>query len=131
MAKYLLLGAVGGPNFGDEVILSAWIATIKKNDSKAIILCDGYNLANLSTFVEDDIYTLSSDESIWACAYFSALDENSRFQNSWDRIQYGFYDVVQAQKAFHCIEMLSRMDIDQIHIIGGGVIPPPNNGLQK
>lgn len=122
MAKYLLIGAVGGPNFGDEVILSSWIKLIKEFDSGAVILCDGYNPDNVAQFVGSDVYTLKPDESLWACTYSAVSEQVQSSSNSWDEIQAGFRDSGKAWNVIKCVEAVRQHNIDQVHIIGGGYL---------
>lgn len=122
MAKYLLIGAVGGPNFGDEIILSAWIKAIREADNDAEILCDGYNPDNVAQFVGGDVYTLKSDESLWACTYSVVPDQEQKSSSSWRSIHDGFREPSRAWKAINCVDALAHYNIDQIHIIGGGYL---------
>jgi len=122
MAKYLLIGAVGGPNFGDEVILASWIKRIREFDSCSVIICDGYNSDNVAKFVDGDVYTLKPDESLWACTYSAVSEHVNDSSNSWDEIQASFYDPNRAWKVINCVEAVKRHNIDQIHIIGGGYL---------
>ncbi|MFW7355873.1 polysaccharide pyruvyl transferase family protein [Brucella tritici] len=122
MAKYLLIGAVGGPNFGDEVILASWIKIIREFDSCSVILCDGYNSDNVAKFVDGDVYTLKPDESLWACTYSAVSEHVHDSSNSWGEIQASFYDPSRAWNAINCVEAVKRHNIDQIHIIGGGYL---------
>lgn len=120
MARYMLIGALGGPNFGDEMMLLAWIDAIIREDKHAEIFCDGYNLSNVKKVVGTRANVLKIEESIWAATYKVLNTEVGEVV--WNDIQSCFEFLATANWSLECLEQLSIKKIDQIHIIGGGYL---------
>lgn len=119
MARYLLVGALGGPNFGDELILLTWINIIRRRDSSAKIYCDGYNLFNLKELVGDLADVVGQDESLWNVC--KVLDVNNS-GNYWDYINEKTKENTNFNIIIDCLSGLRERKIDQIHFVGGGYL---------
>ncbi|MCF7645051.1 polysaccharide pyruvyl transferase family protein [Bacillus subtilis] len=119
MARYLLVGALGGPNFGDELILLTWINIIRQRDSSAEIYCDGYNLFNLKELVGDLADVVSQDESLWNVC--KILDVNNS-GNYWNYINKKTKENTNFNIIIDCLAGLRERKIDQIHFVGGGYL---------
>ncbi len=119
MARYLLIGAVGGPNFGDELILLTWINIIRRRDPAANIICDGYNLVNLKKYVEGLADVVEEKESLWRIGW--ALKPESK-TGIWADISIKSNNDENSKIIIECLSSLQCRKIDQIHIIGGGYI---------
>ena len=117
MARYLLIGAVGGPNFGDELILLTWINAIRQKDPQAQIFCDGYNLENLKEFVGELAIVVAENESLWRVC--SILERDNQ-EDIWAYIRDKVAIEENNQLMADCLFSLREKNFDQIHIIGGG-----------
>ncbi len=118
MGRYLLIGALGGPNFGDEIILAAWINAIRRKDPMAVIVCDGYNLENLKWFVGGRADVLTPEESLWRASY--AVASGADHTAIWSHIQANLEDLGRLEITIKCLEALKHRKFDQIHLVGGG-----------
>lgn len=119
MARYLLVGAVGGPNFGDELILSTWINIIRKRDTSAQIFCDGYNLDNLKLFVKGRADVVNEMESLWRVGWVIRPESK---HNIWTDIREKSKKNDNNKLIVDTLNALQEKKFDQIHIIGGGYI---------
>ena len=117
MARYLLVGALGGPNFGDELILLTWINIIKQRDPAAQIYCDGYNLEGLKKTVDGLAHVVDGSESLWN--FCSLLDYDVK-KNIWSEISKFSFN--NQNLILDKLSVLAKKNIDQIHIIGGGYL---------
>lgn len=115
MTRYLLVGALGGPNFGDELILLTWIEVIKQRDPTAQIYCDGYNLESLKKTVDGLAHVVDEGESLWS--FCSLLDYDVK-KDIWSEISK--FSINNQNLILNKLSVLSKKNIDQIHIIGGG-----------
>lgn len=116
MSGYLLIAAVGGPNFGDEAILSTWINKIQTISPNNQIYCDGYNLNNLKKYVEGRALTIENTTSLWSLIRNqpkSVKDLNSRIGSTLRNKEF----VIKLKLA---AEELEKLNIKKIHICGGG-----------
>jgi hypothetical protein len=119
MGAYLLIGAVGGPNFGDEAIINAWIAFIRQGDVEARIFCDGYDLARTAELVTGGARAVTPEQSLWTLAYAAADNTpGPAWQTHRDRFN---QEALQAEIVSRGAALAS-LDLDAIHIVGGGFL---------
>lgn len=112
---YLLIGAVGGPNFGDEAIMFAWVKTIHRWQPNASIWCDGYNIANVKLALTGKGATsIDADESLWG--FVQTIDE--RFV--WSPVD--SYPFNAREKLRNIAQSLRAKNVGIIHVIGGGYL---------
>jgi hypothetical protein len=118
MTRHLLIGALGGPNFGDEAIFSAWVRTIREKDPAAEIFCDGYGLQNLTQYAKGVATVLRHEESLWMLsASMGAGDEKTSI---WAHIESELKREDVAKDLAVRLKALEGLRPDAIHIIGGG-----------
>lgn len=117
MARYLLVGALGGPNFGDEIILVSWINAIRQNDPQARIFCDGYNLNNLAGFLDGLAEVVEPSESLWNARLVA---EHGQSEGIWDYLQEHSRLLDNQKGLSDCLSALRLRNFDQVHIVGGG-----------
>ena len=115
MARYLLVGALGGPNFGDELILLTWINIIRKRDPAAQIYCDGYNLNELKITVGGLANVVEEDESLWRICF--SVNMGHEF-NVWE--SFSIFSRERHEDIYEKLHCLSNKNFDYIQIIGGG-----------
>lgn len=117
VARYLLIGAVGGPNFGDELILLTWINAIRQKDPQAQIFCDGYNLKKLKEFLGGGAIVVAENESLWRVC---SILERDKKEDIWTHISDKVSIDENNQLMADCLFSLREKNFDQVHIIGGG-----------
>lgn len=115
MGTTLLIGCIGNPNFGDEMIMRVWIEEYKKNNADKIILCDGVYPSNSAKIIKEMGYSnvLCINKSLSLFGHYGDIDftpwgakiENER--NFFNKVKF-------------LTNYLKDMDVDSIHIFGGG-----------
>lgn len=131
----LLVGAVGGPNFGDELILNSWLMEFRARGYESTSLyVDGYGLENLSAWlptVSSGASVIPNDVSFWRNLSLINLDcpEKRDWLVEIRRLgeSQSFIDYIDRARAW----FISK-EISHIHFIGGGYINsiwPTNYGL--
>jgi len=119
MPNTLLVGAIGGPNFGDEAILRAWIDLIRQRSPTAKIYCDGYNLQTLPAILGGAASPVAPEQSLWRQS--SKLDvtpENA----SWQRIARDYFSLPMLRESTASLAELAKLELDHIQLIGGGYV---------
>ena len=114
----LLIGATGGPNFGDEAILDGWIRFIPTIQPSLRIICDGYNVANLSSFLNGRAAIQSPELSLWALV--RQLSGGSFAQQSLASIRNSSDASATARELATLAQGFREANIAHIHFVGGG-----------
>jgi polysaccharide pyruvyl transferase WcaK-like protein len=117
VSGYLLIAAVGGPNFGDEAILSAWINEVKRLLPNGKIYCDGYNIENAKKFISDRAFTLELENSLW-----DLIRKQYKYNNKslTESVNLTLRDASFIKKLNFIAYSLKKLNIQKIHICGGG-----------
>ncbi|OHV75796.1 polysaccharide pyruvyl transferase family protein [Rhizobium sp. LCM 4573] len=118
MTRHLLIGALGGPNFGDEAIFSAWVRTIRERDPAAEIFCDGYGLQNLTQYAKGVATVLRHEESLWMLS--ASMGAGDAEKSIWAHIESELKREDVAGDLADRLKALEGFRPDAIHIIGGG-----------
>lgn len=118
MPRHFLIGALGGPNFGDEAIFSAWVRAIRKKNPSAELFCDGYNLTNLMRYAKGMAEVVDFKESLWA--FSSSLGAGDRGTSIWTYIKNELKKENVINDFINRLNLLNEKKFNNIHIIGGG-----------
>lgn len=119
MTNVLLVGANGGPNFGDESIMRAWIAFIKQARPDVKIYCDGWNLNGLHKILDCEAEVINPLGSFWGRVWRQKFDNKSV---EWLQVEENLYDKEFYGECQEAINILKAHNISNIHLIGGGYI---------
>lgn len=114
----LLIGAAGGPNFGDEAIMGNWVRAIHKSAPERRIICDGYNLPNLRDFLAGGADTQSEPLSLWS--HIREMAGTSFADANFSDLLATAGQPRTPERLLALSEGFRNEGIEHIHFIGGG-----------
>lgn len=117
MKSTLLIGSVGGPNFGDEAIMRVWIESYLEKSQNNVVFFDGYARENLNKISKNMFYPN---------AYLSS--ESQSIFNSTKSLHFSDGKNMASNLNDYCNKIkkisdsIKELNVEQIHIFGGGYI---------
>ena len=103
-----LIGAIGGPNFGDEAILKIW-TLYYRTQFEGRLICDGFRNPCLTFDLGSDVLSAPLHLSIW-----QALTDLKTIYSNKGSITFEDIDLV--------LKPFEETNIESIHFVGGGYI---------